>query len=86
MRRPSSAHRRNLARAEAARHDLEATTPLVPLLVQSRQELADLNAFFGFPPHYTGRLPIPLDAPTDARGVMTVPTLLRFLSENSCHT
>jgi hypothetical protein len=82
--RPSLRHLQIRARAEAVRREPEASAPFVPLLVRSRQELAELNAHFGFPAGYCGRLPdIPQDVPTDARDVITVPALLGFLRQKS---
>jgi hypothetical protein len=84
MRRPSAANLRRLAAAEATRRDVDTSSPLVPLLVQSREELAELNAFFGYPPTYAGRFP-DTDGPPLAEGeILTVPALLAFLKEKSC--
>jgi len=85
VRRPHAANLRRLAAAEEIRREREETSsPLVPLLVRSREELAELNAFFGYPPTYAGRLPDTDGPPLNDGEVLTVPALLAFLKEKSC--
>jgi hypothetical protein len=84
MRRPSLTNLRRLARAEAVRREPEDSAPFIPILVRSRQELAELNAFFGFPPTYNGPLPGNDFPDPDHNGAVTVPHLLRYLKEKSC--
>jgi hypothetical protein len=79
MRRPSAANLRRLAAAEATRRDVETISPLIPVVVHTREDIARLEAF-NFPgpnPKFPPGFPIPESGGIDCRDIF------RFIEENA---